>query len=103
MTRKPLSPEATEALHNVMRKACERMEWRHLPRRTRKSKSDRALELFENGIEAPTICARLNIDIHSIHTMLRCARNKRARKAERDADELARAMVRLADEMGHNV
>jgi len=26
MTRKPLSPEATEALHNVMRKACERME-----------------------------------------------------------------------------
>ena len=52
MTRKPLSPEATEALHNVMRKACERME-----------------------------------------------RNK----AERDADELARAMVRLADEMGANV
>ena len=92
MSRKPLSPEATEALHNVMRKACERMERRHLPRQTRKSKSDRALELFEKGIETPTICARLNIDIHSIHTMLRCAKDKRAR-----------AMVRLADEMGHNV
>jgi hypothetical protein len=52
MTRKPLSPEATEALHEHMRKACERME--------------------------------------------------RA-KAERDADELARAMVRLCDEMGPNI
>ena len=92
MTRKPLSPEATEALHNVMRKACERMEWRHLPRRTRKSKSDRALEMSEKGIEAQTICARLNIDIHSIHTMLRCAKDKRARW-----------MGRLADEMGPNV
>jgi hypothetical protein len=28
MSRKPLSPEATEALHDVMRKACERMERR---------------------------------------------------------------------------
>jgi hypothetical protein len=50
--RKPLSPEATEALHEHMRKACERMEQRN---------------------------------------------------AERDADELARAMVRLADELGANV
>jgi cytochrome P450 len=27
--RKPLSPEATEALHDVMRRACERMEQRN--------------------------------------------------------------------------
>jgi hypothetical protein len=67
-----------------MRKACERME--------RRSKSDRALELFEKGIDTPTICERLGIDIHSIWSMLRGARNKRAR-----------AMVRLADEMGANV
>ena len=86
MTRK-LSPEATEALHNVIRKACERME----RRAQTVSKSDRALELFEKGIETPTICARLGIDIHSIHTMLRCARDKRAR------------LVRLCDEMGPNV
>ena len=92
MTRKPPSTEAMEALHNVMRNACERMEWRHLPRKTGKSKSDHALELLEHGVDKPTICARLGIDIHSIHTMLRCARNKRAR-----------AMVQLADEMGHNV
>ena len=52
MPRKPLSPEATAALHNVMRKFCEDVE---------------------------------------------------RRKAERDADELARAMVRLCDEMGPNV
>jgi hypothetical protein len=84
MSRKPLSPEATEALHDVMRKACERME--------RRSKSDRALELLDQGLDTPTICARLGIDIHSIHTMLRCARDKRARE-----------MVRLADEMGPNV
>ena len=81
---KPLSPEATEALQNVMRKACERME--------RRSKSDRALELFDQGIDTPTICERLDIDMHSIHTMLRCARNKRARE-----------MVRLCDEMGPNI
>ena len=84
MTRKPLSPEAEAELHEHMRKACERME--------RRSKSDRALELFEQGIDIPTICERLGIDIHSIHTMLRCARNKRAR-----------AMGRLADEIGPNV
>jgi len=95
MSRKPLSPEATEALHNVMRKACERME--------RRSKSDRALELLEQGLDTPTICERLEIDIHSIHTMLRCARNKRARKAERDADELAEQVGKIADEMGHNI
>jgi uncharacterized protein YbjQ (UPF0145 family) len=71
-----------------MRNACERME----RRAQTVSKSDRALELFENGIDTPTICSRLGIDIHSIHTMLRCARNKRAR-----------AMVRLADELGANV
>lgn len=52
MTRKPLSAEATAALQNAMRKACEWLE---------------------------------------------------ERNAERDADELARAMVRLADELGANV
>ena len=89
MTRKPLTHEQVEALNSVMRKACERME--------RRSKSDRALELFENGVDTPTICARLGIDIHSIHTMLRCAREKRAR------NELAEKINRIADEMGHNV
>jgi hypothetical protein len=56
MSRKPLSPEALKALHEVMRKACERMET-----------------------------------------------NKSRRQSELDADELARAMVRLCDEMGPNV
>jgi len=94
MTRKPLSPEAkAEAiarLNEVMRKFCEDAERK--PRRTGKSQSDRALELHEKGIDTPTICERLGIDIHSIHTMLRCARNKRAR-----------AVVRLCDTMGPNV
>ena len=85
MTRKPLSPEATAALHDVMRKACERME--------RHSKSDRALDLFEQGLDTPTICERLDIGIHSIHSMLRCARIKR--------EQLR--LAELADEMGANV
>ena len=92
MTRKPLSPEAKAAaiarLNEHMRKACKRME----RRAQTVSKSDRALELLEQGIDTPTICERLGIDIHSIHTMLRCARNKRER-----------AMGRLADAMGPNV
>ena len=96
MPRKSLTPEAKAAaiarLNDVMRKACERMEWRHLPRQTRESKSDRALELLEQGVDTPTICERLGIGIHSIHTMLRCARNKRAR-----------AMGRICDEMGPNI
>ena len=83
-SRKPLSPEAETALQNAMRKACERME--------RRSKSDRALELLKQGLDTRTICERLEIDIHSIWSMLRCARNKRARK-----------MVRLCDEMGPNI
>jgi hypothetical protein len=103
MTRKPLSPEAETELQNAMRKACERMEWRHLPRRTRKSKSDRALELLDQGVDRPMICERLDIEQDSLGSMLRCARNKRARWAERDADELAEAVGRLADELGANV
>ena len=96
MTRKPLTPESLAALHNVMRKACERME-------RRVSKSDRALELFEQGLSTRTIGERLCVDIHSIWSMLRCARNKRARKAERDADDLAEQVGRLADKLGANV
>jgi hypothetical protein len=91
MTRKPLSPEAKAAaiarLNEVIRKFCEDVEQRKTI-----SKSDRALDLFEKGIDTPTICERLGIGIHSIHAMLRCARNKRAR-----------AMVRLCDEMGANI
>jgi hypothetical protein len=103
LSRKPLSPEAETELQNVMRKACERMEWRHLRRRTRKSKSDRALELLEQGIDRPTICERLDISQDSIGSMLRCAMDKRARWAEREADELAEAVGRLADELGANI
>jgi hypothetical protein len=88
MTRKTISPEATAALHDVMRKACERME--------RRSKSDRALELFEKGRDTPTICALLNVDIHSIWSMLRCARIKRERRHAEEAG-------RIADEMGANI
>ena len=86
--RKPLSPEAIASLNDVMRRAVERME----RRAQTVSKSDRALELFEKGIDTQTICTRLSISMKSIHTMLRCARDKRARW-----------MGQLADEMGHNV
>jgi hypothetical protein len=103
MTRKPLSPQAETELQTAMRKACERMEWRNLPRRTRKSKSDRALELLEQGVDTPTICERLDIGPDSIGSMLRCARDKRARWLERDADELAESVARLADELGANI
>jgi len=42
--------------------------------------------------------------VEALNSVMRkaCERMERD-KAERDADELARAMVRLCDEMGHNV
>ena len=46
---------------------------------------------------SPEAIARLNDVMRKA-----CERMERA-KAERDADELARAMVRLADEMGANI
>lgn len=61
----------------------------------KQTKSDRALELFEKGVDTPTICERLDIDIHSIWSMLRYARAKREREIERAG--------KLADIMGHNV
>ena len=101
MTRKPLSPEAETELQNAMRKACERMERK--PRRTGKSKSDRALELLEQGVDRTMICERLDISQDSIGAMLRCAMDKRSRWAEREADELTEQVGRLADELGANV
>jgi transcriptional regulator len=73
-------------------------------RRDPHSKTDRALELFEKGLSSDQIAARLGTTSRSIASMLRTARAKRERaKEERDADQLARAMLRLCDEMGPNI
>lgn len=63
--------------------------------RTGPSKSDRALELFEKGMDMPTIALRLNIAPSAVWTHLRNARAKREREIERAG--------KLADLMGHNI
>ena len=60
----------------------QRREWRRDRRRTRESTSDRALALHEKGIDTTTICERLGVGLHSVHSMMRCARSKRERWRE---------------------
>lgn len=59
------------------------------------SKSDRALELFEKGLDTAAIAARIGASPRSVSTMLRNARIKREREIERAG--------KLADIMGANV
>jgi hypothetical protein len=59
------------------------------------SKSDRALELFEKGIDTATIAARIGCSPRSVWTLCRNARIKREREIERAG--------RLADILGANV
>jgi hypothetical protein len=59
------------------------------------SKSDRALELFENGVDTVAIAVRLGTSVQSIGALLKNARDRRAREIERAG--------KLADIMGHNV
>jgi hypothetical protein len=47
------------------------------------SRSDRALELFEKGLDTSTIGARLGVDARSVGTMLKRAKAKREKKAAR--------------------
>lgn len=61
----------------------------------RQSKSDRALELFEKGLDTGQIAARLGSTVTSVGALLSKARKRREREIER-----AR---RLADIMGANV
>jgi hypothetical protein len=59
------------------------------------SKSDRALELFEKGLDTAAIAERLGSNPNSIPDMIHKARLKRERQIERAG--------RLADKMGPNV
>lgn len=49
-------------------------------------KNDRALELSEKGLNSGVIAARLGVEARSVHTMLKRAKAKREKKAERDAN-----------------
>lgn len=58
------------------------------------SKSDRALELFEKGVDTSAIAARLGTSVQSVSALLKCARDRRER--------IERA-GKLADILGANV
>jgi transcriptional regulator len=58
-------------------------------------KGDRALELFEKGLDTAQIAERLGTNRRVIATMLCHARAKREKELERAG--------KLADAMGHNV
>lgn len=58
-------------------------------------KSDRALELFEKGLDTGAISERLGTTVTSVCAMLIQARKRREREIERAG--------RLADAMGANV
>jgi hypothetical protein len=58
-------------------------------------KGDRALELFEKGLEPSVIAQRLGGSLDAIHALIKNARARREREAEK--------LRRLADAMGANV